>query len=140
MKLVQNNRIYFDFIRSLRLHPENISGFLDKRIFSQESHLAYMNHSGNRYFICLDNANLPVGYIGDVDSDIRLAVNPENKGKGIGRFMLEEFIRLNPFSSMVFFSKVLVENIPSQRLFEGLNFKKVKTENSLIYYEYHPFQ
>jgi ribosomal protein S18 acetylase RimI-like enzyme len=140
MKLVQNNPIYFDFIRSLRLHPENISGFLDQSVFSKESHLAYMKQSGHRYFICLDTNKNPVGYIGDVDSDIRLAVDPENKGKGIGRFMLEEFIRLNPFSSTVFFSKVLLGNIPSQRLFEGVNFKKVKTGNSLIYYEYHPFQ
>ena len=107
LKLIENNSEYWLFIKSLRYHPENISGFVNTEIPSDQKQSSYMSNYGDCYFICLDGDN-PVGFIGDVNNDIRFAVSPEHKGKGIGKFMLNEYANINPHAS----AKVLHNKMP----------------------------
>lgn len=117
LKLIKNNSEYWLFIKSLRYHSENISGFVNTEIPSDEEQSSYMSKHGDSYYICLDGDN-PVGFIGDVNSDIRFAVSPEHKGKGIGKFMLNEYANINPHAN----AKVLHNNIVSLRAFTSCGF------------------
>jgi len=117
LKLIKNDFKYYFFIKSLRYHPKNISGFVDTKVPSDEEQILYMSKHGDCYFICLDGDN-PVGFIGDVSNDIRFAVSPEHKGKGIGKFMLNEYSNINPHAS----AKVFHNNIISLRAFTSCGF------------------
>ena len=92
-KLINNSEKYYEFIRILRTHEENIHGFKEKVEITPEDQLKYMSKYGQNYHICL-LGDTPVGFIGEVDSDIRLAVHPDYKRKGIGKFMLNELMDL----------------------------------------------
>ena len=56
----------------------------------------------------------------DKDDDIRICTHPDYQGKGIGKFMLNEIIKIYPTA----YGKVKIENKASQNLFLSLGFKK----------------
>ena len=128
LKLIENNSEYWLFIKSLRYHPENISGFVNTEIPSDQKQSSYMSNYGDCYFVCLDG-NDPVGFIGDVNNDIRFAVSPEHKGKGIGKFMLNEYANINPHAS----AKVLHNNIISLRAFTSCGFIVNNVDDNYYY-------
>jgi RimJ/RimL family protein N-acetyltransferase len=136
MILVPNEPAFFEFIRTIRLHPENIHGFLEKELFSEEAHIRYMEKYGANYFVALNTQKDPVGYIGEVDFDLRLAVHPWHKGKGVGQFMLKRYIQINPFHNSTFRAKVLLDNKASRTLFEKLGFVQTHADDLLAYYAY----
>ena len=78
-----------------------------------------MHNKGKNFFICLDNEK-PVGYIGVINNDIRVATHPEYQGKGVAKFMVNEVMKVYPEA----FAKVKIENEASLRLFESCGFKK----------------
>jgi RimJ/RimL family protein N-acetyltransferase len=131
LKLIKNEQIYYDFIRVLRTHPENTKGFLEQVELTQSQQNDYMSKYSKNYWICL-SGDTPVGFIGVVDEDIRLAVEPNFKNKGIGTFMVGEILKINKSVT----AKVLLENISSQKTFEKNNFKNYKTDEIFKYYKY----
>jgi GNAT superfamily N-acetyltransferase len=94
-----------------------------------EDQIKYMEKYGDNYVICLDEAT-PVGFIGEVDNDIRLAVHPDHKRKGIGKFMLSEFIKMFPNA----LAKVLWENDASLALFRSAGFIQYTQDEQFVYF------
>lgn len=124
LKLVSNENKYWDFIKKLRFHPDNISGFFSHETVSDSDHRNYMKEYGESYKICL-NGNDPVGFIGCVDNDIRLAVDPKMKNRGIGKFMLNQ--------TNYPYAKVLHKNTASLNLFLSSGFVCFRSDETFIY-------
>ena len=118
-KLEENMSDYWDFILELRNDPRVKSGFVQQKEISREEHSMYMQAFGESFYICLDNAN-PIGYIGVINNDIRVATHPDHQGKGVAKFMVTEVMKRHPNA----FAKVKIENEASLRLFESCGFKR----------------
>lgn len=117
MILVNNNEKYYDFIRILRTHEENISGFLNQNLITPEEQTKYMNKFGSCYYVCLIDEN-PVGFVGVVDNDIRVAVDPNFKQMGVGKFMINQIIKKYPEAM----AKIKIDNLASINLFKSCGF------------------
>ena len=118
-KLVPNNPNYWEFIRCLRNMDGVREGFIQQDQITTEQHYDYMKKNNNFFWICLDN-DVPIGYIGIIEDDIRVATFPKYQGKGVASFMVNETMKVN--SNAV--AKVKIENKASLRLFEKCGFKK----------------
>lgn len=130
MRLIKNEEKYYEFIRIMRTHKENISGFLEQVEITPEQQKKYMEKYKNNYYICIDENETPLGWIGEVDDDIRLCTDPNYKGKGIGVFMLNELHRLHPNAH----AKVLIDNEASNKVFLKCGFELYKQDNNFKYY------
>ena len=118
-EFIQNNRKYWKFILELRNHPLVKTGFIQQRHVTNENHTQYMEKYSDNYFLCLID-NIPAGYVGVVDDDIRVATHPEYQGRGVGKFMINEIMKIFPNSC----AKVKIENTASLKLFEACGFEK----------------
>ena len=78
-----------------------------------------MEKNCNFFYICLDK-DKPIGYIGVINKDIRVATHPDYQGNGVASFMVREVMKIHPDA----FAKVKIENEASLRLFESCGFKK----------------
>ena len=116
-ELIENAPIYFEFIRKLRNHPQLRIGFIQQDEISSRDHADYMLKHSTSYFICL-LSEAPIGFIGVVDDDIRLAVDPSFQNLGAAKFMVEEIMKMYPTAQ----AKVKVTNLASMRLFQSLDF------------------
>ncbi len=113
-KLVKCQKEYYEFIRLLRTDPRIKSAFISQKEITKDEQEKYMKIYQDDYYICLNEGN-PVGFIGIVSNDIRLAVSPEFQNKGIASFMLKEInlmrddyevkIKSDNISSINFFKK-----------------------------------
>ena len=128
MKLIKNSQNYWQFIKELRYHPDNVHGFVTSDLVTSEEQIKYMNQYGDNYFICIKDEK-PVGFIGQIDNDIRLAVSPDSKNQGIGKFMLNEFMNTHPFAT----AKVLLHNILSLKTFYSCGFVSSKVDDKFHY-------
>jgi len=115
--LVDNQPKYYEFIREIRLHPENIKGFINSNFFSEEEQLEYMKKNEKFFKICLYNGE-PVGFVGVIDNDIRVCTKPTFKKKGVGKFMINEILREFPNAT----AKIKKENNASIQLFKSCGF------------------
>jgi RimJ/RimL family protein N-acetyltransferase len=113
-----NNDVYYEFIRQLRNDPEIQQGFIQQVNINVEQQKEYMKKYGKYYYVCLYN-NIPCGYIGVIDNDIRFAVHQSYQGKGIGTFMLTEIKKIFPNA----YGKIKVFNKPSIKAFEKSGFE-----------------
>jgi RimJ/RimL family protein N-acetyltransferase len=120
-KLVKNQRQYWEFIRTLRNDERVQDGFIDKlpQISSQQQ-TEYMDKYENQFYVCLNDMNIPMGYIRHMDGDIGVCTSPEYWGKGIGTFMIKELMKLHPEC----YAKIKLDNEASIRAFEKAGFKK----------------
>jgi ribosomal protein S18 acetylase RimI-like enzyme len=118
-KLIPNEKKYYEFIRFLRTHPKLQYGFVFQGEITKKQQEKYMKIYGKNYYICLYNDE-PVGFIGVVNRDIRLAVHPDHQRKGVGIFMLNEIMKIYPDA----LGKVKVNNKKSMRLFKKAGFVK----------------
>jgi ribosomal protein S18 acetylase RimI-like enzyme len=116
-ELTENAPQYFEFIRELRNHPQLRIGFIQQEEISSTNHADYMSKYSNHFFICLLSGT-PIGFIGVIDDDIRLAVDPSFQNLGAAKFMVEEVIKIYPTAQ----AKVKVTNSASMRLFQSLDF------------------
>ena len=66
MKLIQCNPSYWEFVRNLRNDPNNLHGFINNKYITTEDQITYMTKYNDNYYICLDNNNLPLGFIGNI--------------------------------------------------------------------------
>jgi hypothetical protein len=130
MRLINNEEKYYDFIRVLRSHKDNAAGFLEQVQITPEQQAKYMEKYKDNYYICIDENNTPLGWIGEVDDDIRLCTNPNYKGVGVGTFMLNELHKLHPNAH----AKVLLNNEASNKVFINCGFEMYKEDNDFKYY------
>ena len=131
LKLLPNDRKYWEYIRQLRTCRENLDGFVEQNYITEADQINYMSKYNDNYYICF-NENKPVGFIGVVENDIRLATDPNYKGKGIGSFMVKEIVKVYPQAV----AKVKLDNISSTRLFKSLNFIEFKIDKQFRYFKY----
>ena len=71
------------------------------------------------FYICLDKS-IPIGYIGIIENDIRVATHPDHQGKGVASFMVNEIMKINKKAV----AKVKIDNMASLKLFERCGFEK----------------
>jgi RimJ/RimL family protein N-acetyltransferase len=131
LKLVENNFQYYDFIRVLRTHPKNTHGFLEQVEITPIQQKKYMDKYSKNYFICLSENNEPIGWVGEVDRDIRVCTHPDYKGKGVGKFMINELMKINPSAE----AKVLINNDASIGLFISCGFLEVDRDDKYMYFK-----
>lgn len=117
-KLIPISEKYFDFVRELRTCDENINGFIEQVQITSEQQNDYMLKHGHNYYICLYN-NEPVGFVGVIDNDIRVATEPKFKKLGVGKFMINEIIKIYPNAK----AKIKVDNLASLNLFKTCGFQ-----------------
>lgn len=118
LRLVNNEEKYYEFIFKLRFCDENIESFVIQTVPSYNDHYSYMLKYNDNYYICLDGDN-PVGFIGVIDDDIRLATIHNKKNQGIGKFMVNELMEKYPNA----IAKVKIDNQASLKLFQSCGFK-----------------
>lgn len=129
MELVENKKKYYEFIRELRTHKANTAGFLEQVKITKKQQKDYMAAHADEYYIALEDGE-PVGWVGSVDDDIRICTHPDHKGKGIGKFMLNELMEIHPTAK----AKVLWDNDASQNLFLACDFFPYRKDKQFIYY------
>ena len=117
--MVPSTEEYWEFVRSLRNDPILKKGFVDQKHINKEDHYKYMQIHHKDYFICLEN-NLPVGFVGCVKDDIRVAVLKSHSGQGLGKKMIKHIMALYPLAQ----AKVKINNKASIKLFESCGFEK----------------
>jgi GNAT superfamily N-acetyltransferase len=119
MNLVNCNQEYWEFVRELRNDERVADGFIINAYISQEDQFAYMVKYKEFYRICLID-DIPVGYVGVIDNDIRVCTHPDFQKRGVAKFMIREVIKIWPSA----LAKIKVDNIASVKLFESCGFKK----------------
>lgn len=123
-KLVNCTTEYWEFVRILRNNPLVQDGFIEHIEISEEQQISYMNKYSNCYRIAtLDD--VPIGYVGVIDNDIRICTHPDYQKLGVGKFMLTEIIKQFPTA----YGKVKITNEASKQLFKSIGF----TETFIIY-------
>jgi GNAT superfamily N-acetyltransferase len=121
--LVKNEYKYFEFIRTLRNDKKLLDGFIDKTYITPEMQTEYMKKHEKEYYICL-NGDIPIGFIGVVNNDLRLAVDTNWQRKGVGTFMLQEISKIIPNYEV----RVLPNNKASLGMFKSNGFKETKKD------------
>ena len=120
LKLIPNESKYWEFIRLLRSDERVQDGFIQTtpQISKREQEI-YMEKYNENYYICLSD-NIPCGFIGEIDGDIRVCTSPDYQGKGVGSFMISEITKLRPN----IYAKVKLDNISSVKAFEKAGYEK----------------
>lgn len=120
MELTECTSEYWEFVRLIRTHPNNQHYFLTQIEITPEQQIEFMKTNSHKYKVCLFE-NQPAGYIGIIkENEITYCVHPDYQGKGIGTYMVSEFIKI--YDTLTAF--VLPENIGSNKVFEKLGFHK----------------
>ena len=119
-KLVNCSLDYWGFVRSLRNDPRNAQGFIQQVQITPDQQTAYMMDHHQDYKICVTDADEPVGFVGDIDGDLRVCVVHEHKNKGIASFMINEYLK----NRKGLYAKVKVDNEASLQLFLKAGFKQ----------------
>ena len=131
LKLILNEPKYWEFIRNVRNDPKMQRGFVDVTQITSEEQINYMNKHNDDYYVCLSENNIPIGYIGEIDGDIRIAVIEEVQKMGVGKFMVREFMKFRPNS----YAKMKFDNIASKKLFESCGFIFTHKDENFYYYK-----
>ena len=131
LKLVENKPEYWDFIRVVRNDPVIQEGFVEVVDITPAQQASYMTFYNDNYWVCLNWDGQPIGYIGEIEDDIRLAVIEEAQRNGVAMFMVKGLMELRPDS----YAKMKHDNIASKQLFEKAGFTYVKKDDNFYYYE-----
>ena len=119
LEFKKNNKKYWEFIRLLRSDKRVQNGFVEQVKITRKEQEVYMNKYNNNYYVCLCD-DIPSGYIGEIDGNIRLCTAPEYQGKGIGSFMIREITKIQPN----IFAKIKLDNWSSIKAFEKAGYVK----------------
>ena len=105
---------HYEFVRHLRNRQR--AWFLDQDHISATQQKIYMKGHELDYFVCL-MGDIPAGYIGVIDNDIRVCTHENFQGKGVGKYMLTFVHNLFPEAT----GRIKIENLASRKLFESCN-------------------
>tara|TARA_R110000751_G_scaffold275352_1_gene376213 strand:- start:4169 stop:4564 length:396 start_codon:yes stop_codon:yes gene_type:complete len=119
MELVENEEKYWEFIRTLRNMGGVREGFVQQTYITSEVHEKHLKKYGHLYYICIED-NIPMGYVGAIGDDIRVATHPIHQKKGVGKFMINQLAKRHPEAT----AKIKIDNVASIALFEGCDFVK----------------
>ena len=119
LKLIENEKKYWEFIRILRSDKRVQEGFIQNSEISKIEQEVYMEKYNNNYYICLCD-DKPCGFIGEIDGDIRVCTDPNHQGTGVGTFMITQITKLRPN----IYAKVKLDNISSVKAFEKAGYEK----------------
>lgn len=120
---VKNEEKYYDFIRCLRCDKDLKSGFVEQANITPEQQTRYMEKHKDEYYIALLD-NEPVGFIGVVDNDVRLAVKKAFQRKGVASFMLKEISKIYKDFDVL----VKEDNFASLQMFKKNGFVEIGTK------------
>lgn len=118
-KLVKNTIEYWEFIKDVRNSDRVREGFIDQNKISSKEQAEYMKKNGEFFWVCLEGI-VPVGYVGIIENDIRVATHPDHHKKGVATFMISEIMKKYPEA----FAKIKIENEASINLFKKCGFIK----------------
>ena len=118
-ELVEISSEFFEFVRRLRTDPRNADSFINNNEITFQNQIDYMEQHLKDYFVCLSQQT-PVGFIGVVQGDIRLAVDHDFRNRGVATFMVNEILKLFPEAT----AKIRTTNVASIALFESVGFKR----------------
>jgi len=119
IELVNCTAEYWDFMRILRNDKRVTDGFVEDIEITPDMQEKYMNKYAENYRIALID-NKPAGYAGVIENDIRVCTHPDYQGKGLGKFMINEIMKIWPDA----FAKIKMNNEASIKLFEACGFSK----------------
>tara|TARA_R110001599_G_C12219900_1_gene657243 strand:- start:359 stop:745 length:387 start_codon:yes stop_codon:yes gene_type:complete len=119
MELVNCTKEYWEFVRVLRNDKRVLDGFINSTHITKTMQLNYMKNHHQFYHVALIN-NQPCGYVGVIEDDIRICTHPDFQGKGVGKFMLKEIMKIFPNA----YGKVKINNETSRKLFSSVGFKE----------------
>ena len=119
MELVNCIKKYWEFVRILRNDKRVLDGFINSTYITKEMQEDYMKNHQQFYRIALID-NQPCGYVGVINNDIRICTYPNFQGKGVGKFMLKEIMKIFPNA----YGKVKINNEASRKLFSSVGFKE----------------
>jgi GNAT superfamily N-acetyltransferase len=119
MEFVNATIEYWGFIRTLRNDERVLEGFIQNTHITEEMQSEYMKKYSHCYYIALIDGD-PAGYIGVINNDIRVCTHPNFQGKGVGKFMLKEILKIFPSA----YGRVKINNEASRNLFSSVGFKE----------------
>lgn len=119
MELVECTEEYWEFVRILRNDDRVVHGFIENVKITPEMQKKYMSKYSKNYKISLLDKQ-PVGFVGVIEDDIRVCTHPDFQGRGVGKFMINECMKIWPNA----FAKVKLDNETSIKLFEACGFTK----------------
>mgnify|MGYP001176175967 FL=1 len=88
----------WDFIRLLRNQCSD--GFFSNEEITTKEHELFMSKHGENHLIAFGESGERIGFIGHVRGDVRLAVSPEHRKKGVAKKMLKCLIDFFPETKM----------------------------------------
>ena len=119
MELVKCSKEYWEFVRLLRMDERVVSGFVDTIYITEDMQISYMEKYADCYRIALVKGN-PAGYVGVIDNDIRVCTHPDFQKMGVGKFMINECMKIWPKAT----ARIKLDNTASVKLFEACGFNK----------------
>ena len=119
MELINCTPQYWEFVRTLRNDERVLDGFIKSVYITEEMQIKYMKNHSEYYRIAKVDGK-PAGYVGVIDDDIRVCTHPDFQGRGVGKFMINECMKIWPTA----FAKVKLNNEASIKLFEACGFTK----------------
>lgn len=117
IKLVECSEEHWEFVRLLRNDKRVLDGFIEDIYISHEMQQEYMNQYSNHYRIAI-KLGKQVGYVGNIENDLRICTHPDFQSQGVAKFMLNEVTKIWPNA----FGKIKINNINSLKLFESCGF------------------
>lgn len=120
--MVECHQEYWPFVLETRNKLREY--FLNPSIITDEDHKKFMEKNHQDYFICLSKEGVPLGWVGVVDNDVRIAVDPSSQKNGVGKFMLQLIKKKYPYAT----AQILKTNTASLNLFNsaGINFSVIE--------------
>lgn len=118
LEIKEANSKYWQFIRELRTHPLLKEGFISQGDITPSDQIAYMKKYHKSYWVAIIE-NTPIGFVGVVDNDIRVAILPDYQKRGYAKQLIEFVNKKYPDA----IARVKVENLASLKLFQSAKFK-----------------
>ena len=129
MVIVECTEQYWEFVRELRMDERVASGFIQTTPITKEQQANYMSSNSQHYRIALVDGK-PAGYVGVLNDDIRVCTHPDYQGMGVGKFMINECMKIWPNA----YAKVKHGNEASSKLFLSCGFEMSGTDDKFLYY------
>jgi RimJ/RimL family protein N-acetyltransferase len=114
---------------------------LQQHEISYEQHLSWLQKvltdPERSLFIFYDAQKKPLGTLRldlkEEGKEISWTLAPENRGRGLGKQMLQAFLNQFPGTYIAWVKK---ENIASQKMCEAAGFKRLREQSDLYYYKF----